>query len=108
KASSLKSGELAATLRNAEKLAREIEAATASGYRETISDLVARVDVSSVCFKVSLGGSTLSISSELVSLQTRWLMRTFSLQCRSTLRRAADRQNSLYTGHRRVNLIEPK
>jgi hypothetical protein len=55
----LKSGELAATLGNAEKLARAIEAAAASDQRETISDLVARVDVSSAGLKVTFASSKL-------------------------------------------------
>ncbi len=55
----LTSSELGATLRNAEKLTREMEAATARDQREPISDMVKRVDVSSVGLKVTLGGSKL-------------------------------------------------
>lgn len=39
----LKSNELAAVLRNSEKLAKEIEATAASSQHKTITDLVSRV-----------------------------------------------------------------
>jgi site-specific DNA recombinase len=55
----LKSGELATTLRNAEKLVRAIEAAKINVQHATISDLVVRVDVSAPGLKVTFAGSKL-------------------------------------------------